>query len=68
MLRTSAVLGYYTDILFFFQDFIYSFMRDTERGREAGTQAEGQRAPCREPDIGLDPRSPGSHPELKADA
>ena len=39
-------------------------MRDTER--KAETQAEGKQAPCREPDLGLDPRSPGSCPGLKA--
>ena len=36
-------------------------MRDTKR--------EGQRekqAPCREPDVGLNPRTPGSHPGLNA--
>ena len=27
-----------------------------------------KQAPCKEPDVGLDPRTPGSHPELKADA
>ena len=46
---------------------MYLFMRDTEREkeREPETQAE---APCREPDVGLDPRTPGSCPEPKADA
>ena len=39
-------------------------MKDTQR--EAETQAEGEEAPCREPDVGLDPRTPGSHPGLKA--
>ncbi|XP_048964576.1 biorientation of chromosomes in cell division protein 1-like 1 isoform X3 [Canis lupus dingo] len=39
--------------------------RDTQREREAETQREKQ-APCREPDVGLDPWSPRSHPELKA--
>ena len=39
-------------------------MRNTER--EAETQAEGE-AGSREPDAGLDPRTPGSHPEPKAD-
>ena len=34
---------------------IYLFMRDRER--EAETQAEGEAAPCGEPDVGLDPRS-----------
>ena len=41
-------------------------MRDTDRGRD-NRQREKQ-APCRGPDVGLDPRCPGSHPELKADA
>ena len=37
--------------------------------KEAETQAEGEgekQAPCREPDVGLDPGSPGSYPGLKA--
>ena len=38
-------------------------MRDTERQRHR--QKEKQ-APCREPDVGLDPRSPGSHPGRQA--
>ena len=50
----------------FLKDFIYSFMRDMERGRDTG-QREKQ-APCGEPDVGLDPRTPGSHPGPKADA
>ena len=41
-------------------------MRDTERQREAETQAEEKQAPRREPDVGLDPGTLGSHPELKA--
>ena len=42
-------------------------MRDTERERQRHRQREKQ-APCREPDVGLDPRTPGSHPGLKAGA
>ena len=38
-------------------------MRDTERDRHR--QREKQ-APCREPDVGLDPGSPGSGTGLKA--
>ena len=38
-------------------------MRDTER--EADRE---KKAPCSEPDAGLDPRSPGSCPGLKAGA
>ena len=44
-------------------------MRDTERdkGRDIHRQREKQ-APRSEPDVGLDPGTPGPHPELKADA
>ena len=39
-------------------------MRDnTERGRDIGREKQ---APCWEPDVGLDPRTPGSRPGLKA--
>ena len=38
-------------------------MRDTER--EAETQAEREAGSCGEPDVGLDPGSPGSHPGLQ---
>ena len=38
-------------------------MRDREGQRHR--QREKQ-APCREPDVGLDPRTPGSCPGLKA--
>ena len=39
-------------------------MRETQRNRDR--QREKQ-APCREPDVRLDPRSPVSHPEPKSD-
>ena len=39
-------------------------MSDTEKEREAETQAEGEAG--REPNAGLDPGSPGSGPGLKA--
>ena len=42
-------------------------MRDTERERYRHRQRE-KWAPCREPDVGLDPRTLGSYPEPKADA
>ena len=40
---------------------------DTEREREAETQAEEKQAPSREPDVGLEPGTTGSHPGPKAD-
>ena len=56
-------------IFLFLKDFIYLFMKEThtqgERERERDRQREKQ-APCREPDVGLDPRSPGSRPGLQA--
>ena len=45
-------------------------MRDTEREIERERQRHRQRekqAPGREPDVGLDPWTPGSHPEPKED-
>ena len=41
-------------------------MRDTDR--EAETQTEEKQAPCREPDVGLNPGTPGSQPGPKAGA
>ena len=43
-------------------------MRDTEGEREAETQAEREGGSTREPYVGLDPGTPGSHPGLKAGA
>ena len=40
-------------------------MRDRERDRQRHGQREKQ-ALCREPDVGLDPGTPGSCPRLKA--
>ena len=42
-------------------------MIDTERERQRHRQMEKQ-APSREPDVGLNPRTPGSRPEPKAGA
>ena len=44
---------------FFFLRF-YLFIHERERERESETQAEEKQAPCREPNVGLDPGSPGS--------
>ena len=41
-------------------------MRNTQR--EAKTQAEGEAGSLQKPEVGLDPGTPRSHPELKADA
>ena len=41
-------------------------MIDIERERQRPRQREKQ-APCRDPDVGLDPGTPGSLPEPKAD-
>ena len=49
---------------FFFLRF-YLFMRDIEGEKQRQRQREKQ-APCREPDVGLDPGTPGSHPGPKA--
>ena len=53
--------------IYLFIKYFYLFIheRHTERERLRHRQREKQ-APRREPDVGLDPRSPGSCPGLKA--
>ena len=47
--------------------FIYLFMRNRERERERERERQREKqVPCREPDVGLDPGSPGSRLGLKA--
>ena len=44
-------------------------MIDIERERECQRHRQREKqAPCREPDVGLDPRTPGSHSGPKAGA
>ena len=50
-------------LFIYFKYVIYSLMTDTQRERHRQRKTQ---APCREPDAGLDPRSPGSGPGLKA--
>ena len=53
-----------TSVFLFFKDF-YLFIHERHRERQRHRQREKQ-APCRDLDVGLDPRAPGSHPGLKA--
>ena len=56
---------------FFKKDFIYLFDRDRDSQRERehrqGEWERKKRLPAEEPDVGLDPETPGSRPELKTD-
>ena len=55
--------------LIFFLIFLFIYDRHTVREREAETQAEGEAGSMhREPDVGLDPGSPGLRPGPKAGA
>ena len=47
---------------------IYLFIRERHRERGRDTGRGGSRLPVGEPDVGLDPGTPGSHPKPKADA
>ena len=69
----SRVARSYGNIIFNFFLRFYLFIhdreRDRQREREAETQAEGEAGSMhREPDVGHDPRSPGSRPGPKAGA
>ena len=58
--------------VFFLKDFIYLFDRDTDSQRERehkqGEWRGRSRLIAEEPDVGLDLITPGSRPELKAEA
>ena len=58
----SASSYYWFSFLFLKTLFIYSWERHPERQRH---RQSDRQAPCRESDLGLDPRSPGSGPGLK---
>ena len=58
-------VGRQRSTIIFKKDFIYLFMRDTQRERHRHRQREKQ-ASHREPGVGLDPRTPGSRPKQKA--
>ena len=50
--------------IYFFKDYLFI---ETQRKRERQRHRQREKqAPCREPDVGLDPGSPGSWPGLKA--
>ena len=53
----------------FFLIYLFIIVTQGEREREAETQAEGEAGSMHwEPDVGFDPRSPGSRPGPKAGA
>ena len=53
-------------LLFIFLKNIFFIYLFREKEREAETQAEGKAGSMQEPEVGLDPESPGSHPRLQA--
>ena len=63
----SSCLLFYLFILFlkYFFKFICSWETQSERERQRHRQ-RGKQVPCREPNVGLDPRSPGPCPGSKA--
>ena len=57
---------FFFNLFFFnFHPFIHERHRERERQRHRQREREGL---CEEPDVGLDPRTLGSHPEPKSDA
>ena len=55
----------YLNIMVFFKIFIYLFIHERHRERERQKRQREKQAHCREPNMGLDPGSPGSCPGLK---
>ena len=59
---TRAALNF---SIFFLRFYVFIHEKHTHTEKHRHRQREKQ-APCREPDVGLDPGSPGSRPGLKA--
>ena len=55
------------NLFIYFLKILFIYSRETQRQSQRHRQRDKQ-APCREPNVGLDLRTPGSGPELKADA
>ena len=51
-----------------FLRFLIYFINETHTHRERESRQREEQAPCREPDMGHDPGSPGSRPGPKAGA
>ena len=64
--QITVVSFEFLSLFFFFYIKILFYSWKTQRERQRHREREKQ-APCREPNVGLNPRIPGSHPELKAD-
>ena len=54
-------------IFFFFFLRFYLFIHERHTERDRRHRQREKQAPCREHDVGLDSRTPGSHPGPKAD-
>ena len=57
----------------FFKKILFIYLTEIETASERGNTSRGSgrgrsRLPAEEPDVGLDPTTPGSRPEPKADA
>ena len=60
-------MNFFIFFIIFFKIYLFIYDRHRERERQRHRQKEKQ-SPCGEPDVGLDPRTLGSHPEPKVDA
>ena len=59
----SKFIYYLNGCFVLFKDFIYLFIKDTQRETERGREKQSL---FREPDVGLNPRTPGLRPGPKA--
>ena len=61
------LLYWSTNLFIIILKIVFLFIHERHRERQRPRRREDQ-ASHREPDVGLDPRTQGSHPELKAEA
>ena len=56
-MQVFIIIRHFLFFAIFKKDFVYLFMKDRERSRDIEREKQ---APCGEPDVELDPRTPGS--------
>ena len=74
-MQLTKEFGYFCDIHFiflsyfhvFFKKDFYVFTHERQRETRQRHKKREKQSPHREPDVGLDPQTPGSSPEPKAD-
>ena len=60
--QNEILIHIYQNGSFSFSNILYIYSRETQKERQRHRQREEKQAPCKKPDVGLNPGNPGSGP------